>query len=90
MANRSTCRSYNYLDPVLASGHVIAASETPLAFVAVGVAVRTGAPKPDISSADAIKRLLLGSKAIAYPNAASGAAAGVSFNETAKARIPTR
>jgi len=70
------------LDPVLASGHVIAASETPLAFVTVGVAVRTGAPKPDISSADAVKRLLLGSKAIAYPNAASGAAAGVSFNET--------
>ena len=70
------------LEPVVASGHVMAASETPLAFVAVGVAVRTGTPKPDISSADAVKRLLLGSKAIAYPNAASGAAAGVSFNET--------
>jgi molybdate transport system substrate-binding protein len=70
------------LEPVVASGHVMAASETPLAFVAVGVAVRTGAPKPDISSADAVKRLLLGSKAIAYPNAATGAAAGVSFNET--------
>ena len=70
------------LAPVVASGHVLAASETPLAFVAVGVAVRTGAPKPDISSADAVKRLLLGSKAIAYPNAATGAAAGVSFNET--------
>src|SRR5206468_2119274 len=70
------------LDPVPATGHVTAATETPLAFVAVGVAVRTGAPKPDISSADAVKRLLLGSKAIAYPNAASGAAAGVSFNET--------
>src|SRR5262249_21499024 len=49
---------------------------------AVGVAVRTGAPKPDISSADAVKRLLLGSNAISYPNAASGAAAGVSLNET--------
>ena len=70
------------LEPVVASGHVMAASETPLAFVAVGVAVRTGAPKPDISSADAVKRLLLGAKAIAYPNAATGAAAGVSFNET--------
>ena len=70
------------LEPVVASGHVMAASETPLAFVAVGVAVRTGAPKPDISSAEAVKRLLLGSKAIAYPNAATGAAAGVSFNET--------
>lgn len=70
------------LEPVLASGHVDAASETLLATVAVGVAVRAGAPKPDISSADAVKRLLLNSKGISYPNAASGAAAGVSFNET--------
>ena len=70
------------LPEVIASGHVIAASETPLATVWVGVAVRTGAPKPDISTGDAVKRMLLGAKAIAYPNAASGAAAGVSFNET--------
>jgi molybdate transport system substrate-binding protein len=70
------------LEPVIASGQVVAASETPLAHVNVGVAVRAGAPKPDISTADAVKRLLLASKAIAYPNAASGAAAGVSFNET--------
>ena len=70
------------LEPVIASGHVVTASETSLATVSVGVAVRTGAAKPDISSADAVKRLLLGSKAISYPNAASGAAAGVSFNET--------
>jgi hypothetical protein len=34
------------LEPVLASGHVIAGSETPLATVSVGIAVRTGAPKP--------------------------------------------
>jgi molybdate transport system substrate-binding protein len=70
------------LEPVIGSGHVVRASETPLATVAVGVAVRTGAPKPDISTADAVKRLLLGTKAISYPNAATGAAAGVSFNET--------
>ena len=70
------------LPEVIASGHVDAASETPLATVAVGVAVRAGAPKPDISTADAVKRMLLGAKAIAYPNAARGAAAGVSFNET--------
>jgi len=70
------------LESVLASGHVIRTSETPLATVAVGLAVRTGTSKPDISTADAVKRLLLASKAISYPNAASGAAAGVSFNET--------
>ncbi len=67
---------------VLASGHVVAASATPLATVAVGVAVRTGERKPDISTADAVKRMLLAARAIAYPNGASGAAAGVSFDET--------
>jgi molybdate transport system substrate-binding protein len=70
------------LQPVIASGHVVANSETPLAIVEVGVAVRSGAPKPDIATAAAVKQLLLGAKAISYPNAASGAAAGVSFNET--------
>jgi molybdate transport system substrate-binding protein len=33
---------------VLASGHVVASSETPFATVAVAVAVRKGEPKPDI------------------------------------------
>jgi molybdate transport system substrate-binding protein len=70
------------LDPVIASGHVVAATETPLATVAVAVAVRKGAPKPDISSADAIKRMLLAAKSISYPDAAAGAAAGVSFERT--------
>jgi molybdate transport system substrate-binding protein len=70
------------LQPVTASGQVVSDSETPLAIVQVGVAVRTGAPKPNISTADAVKRMLLGAKAIAYPNAETGAAAGVSFNET--------
>jgi molybdate transport system substrate-binding protein len=70
------------LEPVIASGHVVPNSGTPLAIVEVGVAVRTGSPKPDISTADAVKRLLLAAKAIAYPNAATGAAAGASFNET--------
>jgi molybdate transport system substrate-binding protein len=69
-------------DDVIKSGHVVAASETPLANVSVGLAVRTGAPKPDISTADAVKKLLLGAKFISYPNGAAGAAAGVSFDET--------
>jgi len=69
---------------VLASGHVVAASETPLASVAVGVAVRTGQRKPDISTPDAVKRMLLAAKSISYPDPAGGAAAGVSFTETLK------
>jgi molybdate transport system substrate-binding protein len=67
---------------VIASGNVVASSATPLASVAVGVAVRKGAPKPDISTPEAVKRMLLAAKSVSYPNAAGGAAAGVSFNET--------
>jgi len=50
----------------------------------VGVAVRKGAPKPDISTPDAVKRMLLAAKSISYPNSAAGAAAGVSFEQTLK------
>src|SRR5215467_1582245 len=67
---------------VLASGHVVANSATPLAGVAVGVAVRSGARKPDISTPDAVKRLLLSVKSFSYPDPAGGAAAGVSFTKT--------
>jgi molybdate transport system substrate-binding protein len=69
---------------VLASGNVVASTETPLAGVAVGVAVKKGAPRPDISTPDAVKRMLLAASSISYPDASGGAAAGVSFNETLK------
>jgi molybdate transport system substrate-binding protein len=69
---------------VLASGNVVKMSETPLAHVSVGVAVRPGTPHPDISSPDAVKKMLLSAKSISYPNPKGGAAAGVSFDETMK------
>jgi len=69
---------------VLASGNVVASSATPLASVAVGVAVRQGTPKPDISTPEAVRRMLLAAKSISYPDGAGGAAAGVSFDETLK------
>jgi molybdate transport system substrate-binding protein len=69
---------------VLASGHVVADSATPLATVAVAVAVRKGERKPDISTPDAVKRMLLAAKSISYPDARGGAAAGVSFEATLK------
>jgi molybdate transport system substrate-binding protein len=38
----------------------------------IGVAVKAGAPRPDISSADSVKRALLAAKTIAYSDSASG------------------
>jgi molybdate transport system substrate-binding protein len=69
---------------VVASGHVDKASETPLATLSVGVAVKKGAPKPDISNAEAVKRMMLSAKSLSYPNPAGGAASGVSAEETMK------
>ena len=45
----------------------------------VAIAVRAGAPKPDISSADALKRSLLAAKSIVYADPAKGGASGVYF-----------
>jgi molybdate transport system substrate-binding protein len=71
---------------VIASGNVIPGTETPLATVAIVVVVRKGQPKPDISTPDAVKRMLLAAKAISYPdgNGGLGGAAGVSFDNTQK------
>ena len=71
---------------VIDSGNVVASTETPLATVAIVVVVRKGDRKPDISSADAVRRMLLAAKAISYPDGAGGqgGAAGVSFDATQK------
>ena len=68
-------------DDVLRSGHVVASSARPLASSRIGVAVKKGAVKPDISSADAVKRMLLAARSIVYPNPARGPAAGIVFDE---------
>lgn len=61
-------------DEALASGNVVVNSGRTIASFVEGVCVKKGAPKPDISSADAIKRLLLGAKSIDYPDPAAGSA----------------
>jgi molybdate transport system substrate-binding protein len=45
----------------------------------VALAVRAGAPKPDISTVDALKRTLLAAKSIVYADPAKGGASGVYF-----------
>jgi molybdate transport system substrate-binding protein len=53
-------------------GKVIGDSRVDLVKSPIGIAVKSGAPKPDISTADAVKRALLAAKTIAYSDSASG------------------
>jgi molybdate transport system substrate-binding protein len=59
------------LDALIAQG-VVRAGRTDLARSRIGMAVRAGQPKPDISTVEAFTRVLLGAKSIAYSNGASG------------------
>jgi molybdate transport system substrate-binding protein len=54
-------------------------SITNIAGTPVALAVRVGAPKPDISTVDALKRTLLDAKSIVYADPAKGGASGVYF-----------
>src|ERR1700682_982960 len=60
------------LDDLIKRGKAIADSRTDLVRSPIGIAVRAGAPKPDISSVDALKRTLLSAKSVAYSDSASG------------------
>ena len=68
-------------DTLLASGGIVAGSDAVIASSATAIAVRTGAPKPDISTPDALKRTLLGARAISYTYPAAGGASGIYFAE---------
>ena len=54
------------IDDLIKAGKIIPETRTDLARSGIGVAVRAGAPKPDVSSVDAFKRALLGARSIAY------------------------
>jgi molybdate transport system substrate-binding protein len=60
----------------LLGGKLIESSAKPLARVGIGVAIKQGAPVPDISSVEAWKKSLLAARAIAYTDPASGGTAG--------------
>jgi molybdate transport system substrate-binding protein len=60
------------LDDLIKQGKVRAGSRVDLVKSYIGMAVKAGAPKPDISTVDALKRTLLAAKSIAYSVSASG------------------
>ncbi|MGM4923700.1 substrate-binding domain-containing protein [Tardiphaga sp. 804_B3_N1_9] len=60
------------LGDLVSKGKVIADSRVDLADSPIGVAVKEGAPQPDLSSADTLKVALLKTRTVAYSDSASG------------------
>lgn len=60
------------LQQLITDGRVIAGSRRDMARSSIAVAVRQGAPRPDISSLDALRRALLAAKSVACSGSVSG------------------
>lgn len=54
------------IDELIKQGKVVADSRAEIASAGLGIAVKRGAPKPDISSVEALKKTLLETKSVAY------------------------
>ncbi len=65
------------VDDLAGKGKIAAGTRVNLASVGVGVVVKEGAPKPDVSTVDAFKRALLAAKSVAYIDPASGGSSGI-------------
>jgi molybdate transport system substrate-binding protein len=65
------------VDKLTGEGKVISGSRTNLARVGVGVMVKAGANKPDISTVEAFKKALLEAKSVSFIDPASGGSSGI-------------
>jgi molybdate transport system substrate-binding protein len=69
------------LEDLIKQGKAEAGSRVDIALSPIGVAVRAGQPKPDISTVESFKRALLAAKSIAYSDSASGVYVGTEMME---------
>jgi molybdate transport system substrate-binding protein len=60
------------IDKLAAAGKVVAGSRVDLVASGVAVAVRSGAPRPDIDSEGAVKRAVLAARSLSYSTGPSG------------------
>ena len=60
------------LDAMIKDGRAVPGSKVDLADASIGMAVKAGAPVPDISTVEKLKQVLLDAKSIAYSDSASG------------------
>jgi molybdate transport system substrate-binding protein len=65
------------VDKLTGEGKVISGSRTNLARVGVGVMVKAGASKPDISTVETFKKALLDAKSVSFIDPASGGSSGI-------------
>ena len=62
------------------TGKFIPGSRADLGRVGIGVAVREGAPVPDVSTPEAFKQTLIAARSVTYTNPAEGGTSGIYFN----------
>ncbi len=67
------------------TGKLTPGSRAELGRVGIGVAVRDGAPVPDVSTPEALKAALIAARAVAYTNPAEGGTSGIHFAKVADA-----
>jgi len=67
------------IDALVSQGKLGADTSVELARSGLGIAVRKGAPKPDIGTVEAFRRALLAAKSIVATDPAAGAASGIHF-----------
>jgi molybdate transport system substrate-binding protein len=60
------------LGELIAAKRIVAGSDLDLARAPIGVAVQAGTPKPDVSTVEAFKQVLLKSRTVAVPGSTSG------------------
>jgi molybdate transport system substrate-binding protein len=69
------------LDDLVKARGLVAGSAKPLGHVGMGVAIKAGAPKPNIATQEAFKAALLATPSIAYSDPAGGGSSGVFFDK---------
>jgi molybdate transport system substrate-binding protein len=65
------------IEDYIKKGKIVAGTDAKVAKVGVGVMVKAGAPKPDISSVEAFKQALLKARTVGYIDPASGGSSGI-------------
>jgi molybdate transport system substrate-binding protein len=60
------------LDDLIREGRIVAGTDVDLGQTPLGMSVRAGAPKPDISTVDGFKKALLGASGVTFPMSTTG------------------